>query len=66
MGCIEKAFAAARRRGGRIVMPEMDDARIAGAAERIRREGIAEPLDLETARPAEAYLEVMLRARPTL
>lgn len=66
MGCIEEAFAAARRRGGRIVMPEMDDARIAGAAERIRREGIAEPLDLGAARPAEAYLETILLARPTL
>ncbi|MCV0394947.1 MAG: hypothetical protein K5872_01935 [Rhizobiaceae bacterium] len=66
MGCIEKAFAAARRRGGRIVMPEMDDPRIASAAALIRREGIAEPLDLTAARPAHAYLEVMLRARPAL
>lgn len=66
MACIEKAFAAARLRGGRVVMPEMDDARIAEAAGRIRREGLAEPVDLAAARPAEAYLEVMLRARPTL
>lgn len=66
MGCIEKAFETARRRRGRIVMPEMEDPRIAAAAERIRREGIAEPLDLSAARPAEAYLEVMLRARPGL
>lgn len=66
MGCIERAFETARRRRGRIVMPEMEDPRIAAAAERVRLEGIAEPLDLSAARPAEAYIEVMLRARPSL
>lgn len=66
MGCIDSAFAAARQRGGRIVMPEMEDVRIAAAAARLRAEKLAEPLGLDAARPAEAYLEVMERARPGL
>ncbi|WP_173933884.1 phosphate acyltransferase [Chelativorans sp. Marseille-P2723] len=66
MGCIEKAFAMARQRRGRIVMPEMEDERIAQAAERLREQALAEPLDLTAARPAEEYLEVLERARPGL
>jgi phosphate acetyltransferase len=66
MGCIDSAFAIARQRRGRIVMPEMEDARIAGAAARLRAERLAEPLDLTAARPAKEYLEVMERARPGL
>src|SRR5690606_1351780 len=51
MGCIDRAFAAARRLQGRIVMPEMEDSRIAAAAARLRAEKLAEPLDLSAARP---------------
>jgi phosphate acetyltransferase len=66
MGCLERAFAAARGRRARIVMPEMEDARIREAAGRLRAEGFIEPVGLEAARAPEEYVEVLLRARPGL
>src|SRR5690606_25016857 len=66
MNCIDSAFAAVRRHPGRVVMPEMEDRRIAAAAARLRAEGLAEPLDLGAARPAGEYLDVMARTRPGL
>jgi phosphate acetyltransferase len=66
MSCLERAFAAARARRARIVMPEMEEARIREAAARLRAEGLAEPVGLEAARAPKAYVEVLLGARPGL
>ena len=65
-GCMTRAFAMARARRGRIVMPEMEDPRIREAAARLRAEGLAEPQGLEAARPAAAYVDVLLRVRPDM
>ncbi|PVH29234.1 phosphate acyltransferase [Pararhodobacter oceanensis] len=66
MDVVGRAFEAAKTRGARVVLPEMEDPRIAEAAARLRAEGLAEPLTLEAARPAEAYVDLLLVNRPTL
>lgn len=66
MDVLDRAFATARNRRARVVLPEMDDPRIALAAERLRAEGLAQPLTLADARPAEAYIEHLLKNRPGL
>lgn len=63
---LESAFAAARSRRARVVLPEMEDARVAEAAGRLRAEGLAEPLTLADARPAAEYVDLILRQRPGL
>jgi phosphate acetyltransferase len=63
---LEAAFAAARARRARVVLPEIEDARIAEAAGRLRAEGLAEPLSLADARPAGDYVDLILRQRPGL
>ncbi len=63
---LERAFAAARGRRARVVLPEAEDARIAEAAARLRAEGLAEPVTLAEARPAEDYVDLILRQRPGL
>lgn len=54
---LEAIFARARRRQGRIVLPETGDERIRQAAQRLRREGIAEPIlpDPQSDPRLEAY-----------
>lgn len=66
MGVLEQALAVARARQARVVLPEMDDPRIAEAARVLAAEGIARPVTLAEARPAEAYVEHLLANRPGL
>jgi phosphate acetyltransferase len=63
---LAEAFAAARARRARVVLPEAEDARIREAAQRLGRDALAEPLTLADARPAAAYTEHILRQRPAL
>ncbi|HEX5612035.1 MAG TPA: phosphate acyltransferase [Burkholderiales bacterium] len=64
---LERCLAKIRGAGLRIVLPEGGDERIAAAAERLRVEGIAEPVLLSESVAAErvdAYAEIYLRTRP--
>lgn len=62
MAVLAEAFETARKRQLRVVMPEIEDARIAAAAQRLRDEGLAVPLDLLPA--SEAHVEAILKQRP--
>jgi phosphate acetyltransferase len=64
MAALDQAFETARARRGRIVLPEMEDPRIAAAAARLEAEGLATCLPLESAREASAYLPLLQAARP--
>ena len=66
MDILKAAITKARTRNARVVLPEIDDPRIAGAAARLRAEGIAEPLTLADARPSSAYVDLLLANRPGL
>lgn len=66
MSVIDRAFGIARAGQGRVVMPEMDDERIARAAARLQAEGLAEVVPLSAARPAAEYVPHLLAARPGL
>ncbi|MCB1390400.1 MAG: phosphate acetyltransferase [Rhodobacteraceae bacterium] len=66
MGVLERAYEAARARQARVVLPEMEDARIVEAARRLSAEGLARPVTLAQARPAEAYVDCLLANRPGL
>ena len=59
MGIIETAFAAARAREARVILPEMEDERTAEAARRLEAEGLAEPVAL--AEPSDELAEVLSR-----
>ncbi|MDF1715079.1 MAG: phosphate acyltransferase [Antarcticimicrobium sp.] len=62
MSALDKAVEAARARRARVVFPELgEDARIDAAAERLRAEGLAEPLAV--AEPSEAQLAALVAAR---
>jgi phosphate acetyltransferase len=63
---VSRALDTARSHPGRVVLPETDDPRIAEAAARLRAEGLAEIVDLDTARPPGAYLDLLLANRPGL
>jgi phosphate acetyltransferase len=56
----------ARARKARVVLPELDDPRIAEAARRLEAEGLAQPVPLAAARPPEAYVDLLLKNRPGL
>jgi len=66
MDVLQRATATARGRRARVILPEMEDPRIAAAAARLREMGLAEPLTLDAARPAEAYVDLLLANRPGL
>lgn len=66
MNVVEQAFSAARANPGRVLLPETDDPRIAAAIGRLRDEGLARIVPLEAARPAQAYLDILLENRPGL
>lgn len=61
MGIVETAFASARARKARVILPEMEDERTALAAGRLITEGLAEPVPL--AGPSEELADVLVRAR---
>ncbi|WP_340109183.1 phosphate acyltransferase [Pikeienuella sp. HZG-20] len=64
MTALDRAFAAARARKGRILMPESEEPRIQAAARRLEADGVAEIVTLAAAGPAETYVAHILRARP--
>lgn len=64
MGVLERAFATARGRKGRLILPEYDDPRVEAAAKRIMAEGLADCVCLEDARAPEVYLPYLRAARP--
>ena len=66
MDILEQAFAAARRNPARVLLPEIDEPRVAEAAAQLTAQGLAEPVTLADARPAEAYVDLLLRQRPGL
>ncbi len=66
MSVLEQAYATARARKARVVLPEMDDARVQEAAETLAREGLAEPVTLAAAQSPEKYVDVVLKAKPKL
>lgn len=61
MSALEQAISRAKGRDARVVMPEMEDARIAQAAERLRADGICTPVALGD--DTEAYVEALVAAR---
>lgn len=62
MSALDKAYAMARDRRARVVFPERgEDARIDAAAERLRDEGLAEPVPLSDI--TEAQVDILVDAR---
>lgn len=66
MSLLERAFAQARARKARLLLPETDDPRINEAAARLRDEGLGEPVAPQPAAPLEAYVPYLQRNRPGL
>ncbi|KKK65192.1 hypothetical protein LCGC14_2976630, partial [marine sediment metagenome] len=62
MPVIEQARAAARRRRARVVFPELHDPRVAQAAARLDREGLAHPVPL--APVSDGQIAALLARRP--
>ena len=63
---LERARAVLKGTRARVLLPEIEDARIIAAGARLAAEGLAEPVSLAQARPPEAYVDYLLRARPGL
>lgn len=61
MSVLQRAFDAAKARRARVVLPEMEDARIAEAAARLTRDGLADPVPL--AAPSDAHVAALIAAR---
>lgn len=61
MSALEKAIEGAKARNARVVLPEMEDERIAAAADRLRADGICEPVALGD--NTEAYVTALVEAR---
>ncbi len=62
MSVLHSAFEAAKASPGRVILPETHDARIAEATERLRGEGLADPVEL--AGYSDDMLEALLAVRP--
>ena len=61
MAVVEKAYAAARARQARVVFPELGEARVAAAAERLHAEGLCVPMPL--AEPSDAHVAALVETR---
>ncbi|WP_425071553.1 phosphate acyltransferase [Sagittula sp. S175] len=61
MPVLKQAYDVARQRQARVVFPEMDDPRVAGACTRLRAEGLCQPLPLDD--PTDAQLATLIEAR---
>lgn len=61
MSVMEKAAKAARARNARVVMPELDDPRVAEAAERLTAEGLCQPVGLGDV--SDAQVAALMEAR---
>jgi len=66
MDVLKTAMTAARARNARVILPEMEDPRVAAAADQLRATGLAQPLTLADARPAAEYVDLLLANRPGL
>lgn len=66
MSVLEQAYATAKARKARVILPEHDDARVQAAAEILAKEGLAEPVWLSSAKSPETYVDVVLKAKPKL
>lgn len=62
MSVMENAFETARARCARVVFPEWDDPRVAAAVDRLRAEGLAEPVPLAEA--SDAHVAAIQSVRP--
>ena len=58
---MEKFFEAARARHARVVLPEMDDPRVADAAARLKSEGLCDPMALSEV--TDAQVSALVDAR---
>ncbi len=61
MSALERAIEGAKARNARVVLPEMEDDRIAAAAEKLRADGICKPVALGD--NTEAYVAALVEAR---
>lgn len=61
MSALERAIEGAKARNARVVLPEMEDDRIAAAAEKLLADGICEPVALGD--NTEAYVAALVEAR---
>ncbi|MBY6159650.1 phosphate acetyltransferase [Mameliella alba] len=61
MSVLERAFDRARATRARVVFPEMEDPRVAGACARLKAEGLAEPVGL--APPSHAMVCALVDGR---
>ncbi|MGR3659799.1 MAG: phosphate acyltransferase [Paracoccaceae bacterium] len=62
MSVVEAAFEIARAKRARVVFPEWDDPRIIAAVERLRVEGLADPIPLSD--PTDAHITAIQSVRP--
>ena len=61
MSVLENAVEAAKARQARVVCPELEEARVAEATERLHAEGLCRPLPLSE--PSEAHVQALVKAR---
>lgn len=61
MPVLEKAYELARQRQARVVFPEIDEPRVAGAVTRLRAEGLCEAVPL--LEPSEAQMAALVDGR---
>ncbi len=61
MSVLDNAYSVARARAARVVFPEMDDPRVAEAAQTLATQGLCRPLPL--AAPSDAQVSALMRTR---
>jgi phosphate acetyltransferase len=61
MAVLEQAYAAARARQARVVFPEMGDARVTAAVDRLRVDGLCQPIPLTE--PSDAHVAALVAGR---
>ncbi|MGP6087833.1 phosphate acyltransferase [Antarctobacter jejuensis] len=61
MAVMERVIAVARNRQARVVLPEMDDPRVASAAKRLAAEGLAQPVGLRPT--SDAMIAALVEGR---
>ena len=66
MSILERCFAQIRGRGMRVVFPEASDERVVAAAQRLRDEGLADPVlpNPEASAELERYADLYVQGRP--
>lgn len=61
MPVLEAAYETAKTRGLRVVLPEIEDPRVAEAADRLKSDGVCEPMALNSV--SDAQIEALVTAR---